>query len=99
VKKKRCKTVKPRPQTDAEFEMEYLERRAQGDAAWGQFAAIQRGKSYAKDKQQLERAVSSASSSFERKNAEQKLAEFHRSTRTAGSFLVVGAGGPHIDID
>lgn len=81
------------------FKMEWYERQAQGEAAWGMYAAQVRTQNYRREKSELEEKVSRVSSDQERRAAEERLGGFLETTRRNAGTLYIGSGVGRSDPD
>jgi hypothetical protein len=77
------------------FIRQVYERRAQGEAAWGRYAAGVRQKNYDREHRTLTDQLSRARDGSERGKAQASLDDFHKRTKSQASILYVGSGaGP-----
>ncbi len=73
-----------------DFDMECIERRAQGAAAWGAYGAHVRQQNYDRESQRHNEAIRKASSSETKAKAEAEKKKFEETAQRQNGILHVG---------
>lgn len=75
------------------------ERRTQGEAAWGMYAAHMRVQNHNQQRAELEEKVTRAGSDSARKDAQEKLGNFLKNAQRSANTMYIGSGVGSSDPD